>query len=119
MIQLLMNNLMPILSLFFGTGGFIAWFFERRKRKAQAISIETQNESQEIANDKSLIALYKEALDDLNGRYERKFKEITDMYERKIKLLEDEINLHKRIIANLRKENSDLRGRIKELEAKK
>lgn len=37
-------------------------------------------------------------------------------YESKIKLLNDEINLHKRIIAQLKEENTMLRKKLKDAE---
>ena len=55
-----------------------------------------------------------DGIDDLGGRYETKFKEITELYENKVKLLQDEINLHKRIIAQLKEENTMLRNKLKD-----
>ena len=68
--------------------------------------------------------MYQEALgdlekrsDNLKGRYENQFKEFSALYEQKIKLLKEEIQVQQRINKNLRRENADLRKRIKELEA--
>ena len=43
-------------------------------------------------------------MDDLQIRYEAKFKEITGLYEDKIKLLQDEITILKRSIKQLKEE---------------
>jgi NifU-like protein involved in Fe-S cluster formation len=77
-------------------------------------TIEAENTGKEIDNADKLVKLYKEAIDDLGGRYETKFKEITELYENKVKLLQDEINLHKRIIAQLKEENTMLRNKLKD-----
>ncbi|MGH1516923.1 hypothetical protein [Chryseobacterium sp. JK1] len=53
-------------------------------------------------------------MDDLKPRYEEKFKEFSELTDRKVKLLEDEINLHKRINAQLKEENTMLRKKIKD-----
>ena len=58
--------------------------------------------------------VYKDTLDDLQIRYEAKFKEITGLYEDKIKLLQDEITILKRSIKQLKEENILLRQRLKE-----
>lgn len=94
-----------------GLAGFI---FGRRKQNAETETIEAENTGKEIDNADKLVKLYKEAIDDLGGRYETKFKEITELYENKVKLLQDEINLHKRIIAQLKEENTMLRNKLKD-----
>lgn len=62
---------------------------------------------------------YKEAIDDLGTRYETKFTEFSELAERKNKLLENEINLHKHINAQLKEENLMLRKKIAVLYYKK
>ncbi len=94
-----------------GLAGFI---FGRRKQNAETETIEAENTGKEIDNADKLVKLYKDALDDLGNRYEAKFKEFSDLAERKVKLLEDEINLHKRINAQLKEENTMLRNKLKD-----
>ena len=84
-----------ISALLTGLAGFI---FGKRKQKAETESIEVNNDT----------------LDDLQTRYEAKFKEITGLYEDKIKLLQDEITILKRSIKQLKEENILLRQRLKE-----
>jgi predicted RNase H-like nuclease (RuvC/YqgF family) len=112
--QFLIENIMSIIATLLGGTGLAGWFFERRKRIAEANGMEAENESKEIDNGSKVVELYRSALDDLGVRYEKKFAEVVDLYERKIKVLEDEIRLHKRIISNLKKENSELRKQLKE-----
>ena len=94
-------------------GGYI---FGRSKQKAEVSGLEVENDGKEIENGDKLIKMYRESLDDLGDRYEKKFKDVTDMYEMKINLLNDEINLHKRIVAQLKEENAMLRTKIKDYE---
>lgn len=94
-----------------GTAGYL---FGKKKMQAEVDGLSADNEGKEIENADKLVKLYKEAIDDLGGRYETKFAEVTGMYESKVKLLQDEINLHKRIIAQLKEENTMLRKKIKE-----
>jgi hypothetical protein len=94
-----------------GVAGFL---FGKKKMQAEVDGLSADNEGKEIENADKLVKLYKDAIDDLGSRYEVKFKEVTGMYENKIKLLEDEINLHKRIIAQLKEENTMLRTKIKD-----
>ena len=94
--------------------GFAGYVFGGQKMKAEVKGLDADAEGKEIENSDKIVKLYKDAIDDLGGRYEVKFKEITAMYEMKIKLLEDEINLHKRIIAQIKEENTMLRSKIKE-----
>lgn len=101
--------IIAIITTIFGTGGVLGYYFERRKRMAEA-------ESKEINNGQQVVNLYKNALDDLAIRYEKKFEEISSLYERKIKVLEDEIKVHKRYVSTLKKETADLRRQIKILE---
>ncbi|PIF44936.1 hypothetical protein CLU96_1935 [Chryseobacterium sp. 52] len=94
--------------------GFAGFLFGKKKMQAEVDGLSADNEGKEIENADKLVRLYKDAIDDLGSRYELKFKEVTSMYEMKVKLLEDEINLHKRIIIQLKEENTMLRGKIKD-----
>ncbi|CAA7387098.1 hypothetical protein [Chryseobacterium fistulae] len=93
--------------------GIVGFLFGKKKLQAEVAGMSADNEGKEIENADKLVKLYKEALDDLGNRYEIKFKELSSIYDSKIKLLEDEINLHKRIIAQLKEENIILKQKIK------
>lgn len=114
---------MSLLGFVFGGGGLLMWFLEKRKYNETIAGMKIANEERILDNEKKQIDIddkvidrYKVALDDLGTRYEDKFKDVTDVYERKIKLLEEEINLRERIILSLKRENRDLKSRIKLLE---
>ncbi|MDR2238153.1 MAG: LPXTG cell wall anchor domain-containing protein [Chryseobacterium sp.] len=94
-----------------GLAGFV---FGKKKMNAEVAGMDADNEGKEIENADKLVKLYKDALDDLAGRYEVKFKEFSNLAERKIKLLEEEINIQKRINDQLKTENSKLRAKLKE-----
>lgn len=108
------ENIGQILSYLFGAGGALAFIFERRKNKAVTKGVEADAEAKEIHNGGKVIDLYKQALDDLENRYEKKYQEITALYERKMKVLEDEIKLHKRVVTMLKKENTELIRQLKD-----
>ena len=62
--------LKPYISeIILGISGFSAWGYERTKRKQDLKLAETQN-------NKSIMDLYQEALDDLKKRYDEKFTEL-------------------------------------------
>ncbi|WP_233860989.1 hypothetical protein [Tenacibaculum piscium] len=115
--QFLIDNIGQILGYTLGAGGVGMAILERRKNNAITKSVEADAESKEIGNGQQVVSLYKDALDDLSERYEKKYQEITSLYERKIKVLEDEIRVHKRMLTTLKKENSELRKHIKNLES--
>ncbi|MDR6919364.1 MULTISPECIES: LPXTG cell wall anchor domain-containing protein [Chryseobacterium] len=94
-----------------GLAGFV---FGKKKMNAEVAGMDADNEGKEIENADKLVKLYKDALDDLAGRYEVKFKEFSNLAERKIKLLEEEINIQKRINDQLKTENAKLRSKLKE-----
>lgn len=90
-------------------GAFSGWFFTRRSQLAEA-------KGKELDNEIKLSDYYKEMLDDLSSRYEKKYSEIVNLYESKERILKDEIALLSRKITDLKKENIALRKRVKELE---
>lgn len=74
-------------------GGLVAWFFTRRKQKAEVTG-------SEIDNGSKVVELYKSALDDLSHRYEQKYQDIENrcehiekLFESKEKLLQQELEL--------------------------
>jgi hypothetical protein len=116
-----------------GTGGLVAYIFERRKNRAVAKQAEAEAGGKEIDNASKLIEMYKEALEDLPTRHEKKFQETQKFWEqkfneteklwqqqlamlqkelnqleltyaRKTKVLESEIKLKDKFILNLKKE---------------
>ena len=102
-------NTVDIFTALFGMGFIgtaIGWIVERKKRNAETPTIDIENRGKQIQQ-------YKDMLDDLPMRYEKKFKEFEELYNRKIQLLEDEIAVQKRVIASLKAENSELRKKIK------
>lgn len=116
MIQLFTEHIFPHIGDFIGAilAGVAGFAFGRKKMQAEVDGLSADNEGKEIENADKLVKLYKDALDDLGTRYEAKFKEFSDLAERKVKLLEDEINLHKRINAQLKEENTMLRQKIRD-----
>ena len=88
-------------------GGFIAWFFTRRKQNAEVTTTE-------IDNGAKVVDLYKSALDDLSKRYEDKYKHveqmsknISDLFDAKEKTLLQEIEYHKKQTALYKKMYDD------------
>lgn len=83
------------------TGGFFGWFFTRRKQNAEATG-------SEIDNGSKVVELYKEALDDLPIRYEKKFIDLDDLFLQKEKILKEEIEFLKRERDLWKKKYNDL-----------
>lgn len=110
----LLEILQQIIPYLFGAGGVLAFIFERRKNTAVTKGVEADVDSKDIQNGKDVVSMYKEALNDLNNRYEKKFNDIVLMYDRKMKVLEDEIKLHKRMNTALKRENADLKRQLKD-----
>lgn len=109
-------NIQDWFTLLFGASSIttaFGWIAERRRRRAEVHTLVINNESAIIDNERKRVDLYKDLLDDLSARYEAKYKEFENMHERKVKLLEDEIRLHKRAIAQLKLENQELKAKLK------
>ena len=68
MIEFLKENIATIITMLTGIG---AWGYERNRRKLEIKQFET-------SNNKSIMDLYQEALDDLKSRYDEKFKELEE-----------------------------------------
>ena len=99
--------LSSIITLFFG--GFVGWFFKRKRENAEAKSLEIDNEVK-------LSKYYKELLEDLGKKYKEEFKEVTSLFESKENILKDEISILNRKLKMLTQENKALRTKIKRLE---
>lgn len=76
-----------------GVLGLLAWFSERKKRNQEV-------KANENLNQKSVVDLYQEALDDLKKRYDAKFEEL----EADLKKLRQNVNLWKGKYASLKEE---------------
>ena len=94
MVELFKDYIGQILLLIVTT--FITWFFTKRK---QNVDINTT----EIDNGSKVVKLYKDSLDDLGERYQKKYldielqaKNIAILFENKEKLLMQEIAYHKK-----------------------
>lgn len=88
-------------------GGFLGWFFTRKKLNAEVTTTE-------IDNGAKVVDLYKSALDDLSVRYEDKYKHveemsknISDLFDAKEKTLLQEIEYHKKQTALYKKMYDD------------
>ena len=114
--EILHEHILPHIASFIGAllTGLAGFIFGRKKQNAETESIEVNNDSVEIANVAKIAEVYKNTLDDLGLRYEKKFNEIISLYEQKVKLLHDEINLQKRIIEHLKEENKMLHKKLKD-----
>lgn len=128
------ENIAIVISSLFGVGGIWGYVFERNKNKAITKGVEADVDAKEINNSTKVLDLYKEALDDLQNRYEKRYNEVAEMFEkkyemmrseiqeleasfaRKNKLLEDEIKLKNKFIASLRREIRERDAKIKRLE---
>lgn len=102
-------DFMPTFDNLVGTliGGFVGWFFTRKKQKADTTTIEIDNGSK-------VVGIYKDALDDLPSRYEEKYKHIQEMalnveklFEKKEQILLQEIEYHKKQAALYKKMYDD------------
>lgn len=95
-------------------GSFITWLFNRKAQAAETKGKEEESTSKEIDNEIKLSNYYKEMLDDLNARYEKKYQELVAMYDKKVQMLEDEIKLLRRKNAALIQENKELKKQLNE-----
>jgi hypothetical protein len=77
LVKIIKENVPVIITFITGVS---AWFYERNKRKIDLKFSETQN-------NKSIMDLYQEALDDLKTRYDLKFSELQiEIKELQVKL---------------------------------
>ena len=89
MIEFFKQNMIEIITVIAGAG---AWGYERKKRHAEIEKYETEN-------NKGIMSLYQEALDDLKKRYDEKFIEL----EAEIETLRANLNLEKKKYQQLKK----------------
>lgn len=78
MIQLLKDHIPEILTF---VAGASAWGYERNKRKAELAQSKAQLSKYETENNRSIMELYQQALDDLKKRYDEKFSELQSEIE--------------------------------------
>lgn len=90
-----------------GFSAFFGWFFGRRKITAEAQTIEAGANAIIIDNEIKVSEYYKNMIDDLNPRYEKRFKEYEATVLAKEQLLKEEITL-------LRRENKILKRQLLE-----
>ena len=98
------TEILPVLTA--AAGGLSGFLFSKHKRKAETNNLE-------ISNTEKLLNQYREVLDDLTARNEKKFIELEAAYERKIKVLEEEIKIHKRLIEAFKQEIIILKKQLK------
>lgn len=96
-----------VLSAIGGTGYF-TWLFARskyiqdvEKMKVEVLQAQKTAETTEIENGSKVVTMYKDALDDLNTRYSKKFEELESSSTNKLQALEA---LYKQKEAHLMKE---------------
>ncbi|WP_438710868.1 hypothetical protein ACSTS3_19715 [Aquimarina muelleri] len=83
----------------------IVWLFDRKKRANQYAQLVAELKSKETENDKSVVDLYQEALDDLKKRYDEKFDELGS----ELKTLKTNLDLWKGKYRTLKKEFDEYR----------
>lgn len=102
--EFIANYLVEILT---GTNvtAIVVWFFDRKKRANQYAQLVAELKSKETENDKSVVDLYQEALDDLKKRYDEKFNELST----ELKTLKANLDLWKGKYRTLKKEFDEYR----------
>lgn len=90
-------------------GGLVKWIWDKYNPKEKA-----EVASSEIDNGVKVVELYKNALDDLGSRYEKKYahleemsKNISDLFEKKEQILMKEIEYHTKQTALYKKMYDD------------
>ena len=93
MLDFIKENIPVIVTFLSGAG---AWGYERNKRKADLKKADTEN-------NKSIMDLYQEALDDLKKRYDADLKDLTEKYDLKFKDMEYRYNKLKNAFEDYKK----------------
>ncbi|NHN26752.1 hypothetical protein FIA58_013790 [Flavobacterium jejuense] len=83
-------------------GGLINFIFNKRKEKATVTTTEIENGS-------NVVKMYKDALDDLPPRYEKKFNDLNELFDQKERILKEEIDFLKKERDLWKKKFNDLR----------
>ncbi len=95
MLDFLKPYIPEIITFIAGAG---AWSYERNKRKQDLKKAETDN-------DKSIMDLYQEALNDLKTRYDADLKELEAKYDEKFKDMELRYNRLKTAFEDYKKKH--------------
>jgi hypothetical protein len=106
--------IVSMLTAISGTG-FFTFLFTRSKYKVDVLQGKENVETTVIENDIKLSGHYRNILDDLEQRYEKKYLEFEQMMQRKVKILEEEIQLRDRKIKLLEREITELKRENKQL----
>jgi hypothetical protein len=93
MLDFIKENIPVIVTFLSGAG---AWGYERNKRKADLKKADTEN-------NKSIMDLYQEALDDLKKRYDADLKELSEKYDAKFSEMEARYNRLKKSFEDYKK----------------
>ena len=109
-----MNELMMALGavLTSGASALFTFLFMKSKYKIEVLQARENYETTAIDNDIKLSGHYKDILDDLTSRYEKRYQEFEEMMNRKFKLLEEELKLKDR---KIKLQQDEIRQLIREL----
>lgn len=120
MTQLFTEHIAPHIGAFIGAilTGIAGFAFGKKRMQAEVAGLDADNEGKEIENADKLVKLYKETLDDLGTRYETKFNELSEWSDKKVKLLQEEVDIQKRINDQLKAENTLLKSENSNLKQK-
>jgi ABC-type Fe3+/spermidine/putrescine transport system ATPase subunit len=100
-----------------GGTGYFTFVFAKSKYKVEVLQAKENAETTAIDNDIKLSGHYKEILDDLKGRYEKRYQEFEEMMNRKFVLLEEELKLKDRKIKLQLQEITELKRENRNLKA--
>ncbi|AMA48996.1 hypothetical protein AWN65_05715 [Flavobacterium covae] len=98
-----------------GGTGIFTFLFTRSKYKVDVLQAKENAESTSIDNDIKRSNQYKNMLDDLEVRYEKKYQEFENIMHRKVQILEEEIKMRDRKIKLLEREIAELKQENKQL----
>lgn len=96
MLAMIKQYIPEIITFLAGAG---AWGYERNKRKQDLKKAETDN-------DKSIMNLYQEALNDLKVRYDSDLKELETKYDEKFRDMELRYNRLKKSFEDYKKKHA-------------
>lgn len=106
--------IVSMLTVMSGTG-FFTFLFTRSKYKVDVLQAKENAESTALDNDIKRSNHYKDMLDDLDIRYEKKYQEFESIIQRKVGILEEEIKMRDRKIKLLEREIAELKKENKQL----